>query len=494
MIGLRLCAAVVACRYTFHMIRFSRCLRHCGPDTFEKKALLIRKSGENGFIDLPLWGELIGVGIAAPFFYFPDRLPPWGPLVGVLVIATSWVWRRYCLGYWTVRTPADWPVALLLLLLPMAVWMAPNNLRTIYAYPRSMIVVWNLAFFSTIVVHSGRSDKVRGIIVSGFIASGTVIAVAALFGTQWEVKIPVLTALLDQLPHPLRGAFSGAQDGFSPNQVAGSLLYVFALALALLGLKIRQRRWASTLALVVACAIIGVVLIATQSRAGFAGLVTSIAILLLWPHGWGRWLLGLGIVVGLAVLLFLPVRDILMAVDDTTKVQGIYGSLSIAGRLEIWSRALVALQDFPFTGVGLGAFRGIVHEIYPLYLIPPDYDIAHAHNFFLQSGLDFGLGGLVAVLAVYSVAVVQCSALWRKQLFINHRVWGVGLLAALLGQAVFSLADAVSMGSKTNLLFWWLLGMVFGTTSQLASHAAPVPSQQTATSCIYTAEDEGFTP
>ena len=39
--------------------------------------------------------------------------------------------------------------------------------------------------------------------------------------------------------------------------------------------------------------------------------------------------------------------------------------------IEIWSRALYALQDFPFTGVGLGAFRRVVNVLYPLFLVPP---------------------------------------------------------------------------------------------------------------------------
>jgi putative inorganic carbon (HCO3(-)) transporter len=188
-------------------------------------------------------------------------------------------------------------------------------------------------------------------------------------------------------------------------------------------------------------------------------------------------------VLGVAVVVFFPVTEFLVALDDTTKVQGAYGSLSISGRLEIWARAVAALRDFPLTGVGLGAFRAIVHAVYPLYLIPPDYDIAHAHNFFLQAGLDFGLFGLIAVVALYLLAAVQCSALWRTRLFAEHQAWGLGLLAALLGQAVYSLADAVAMGSKPNLLLWWLLGLIFGLTGSLVgrSQAGPAASAAPAT-------------
>lgn len=68
-------------------------------------------------------------------------------------------------------------------------------------------------------------------------------------------------------------------------------------------------------------------------------------------------------------------------------------------RVEIWQNALAGIQDFPVTGLGLGVFRKVVFLLYPIQ-IAPTYDIAHAHNF-LDSVLDFGLPGLVALLAIY---------------------------------------------------------------------------------------------
>ena len=53
-------------------------------------------------------------------------------------------------------------------------------------------------------------------------------------------------------------------------------------------------------------------------------------------------------------------------------------------RLEIWSRGLHMLQDFPFTGIGMGAFRQVANLLYPFFLIGPDAEIPHAHNIFLQ--------------------------------------------------------------------------------------------------------------
>ena len=83
---------------------------------------------------------------------------------------------------------------------------------------------------------------------------------------------------------------------------------------------------------------------------------------------------------------------------------------SLAGRQEIWSRALYAIQDFPLTGTGPGLFRELVPPLYPLFRLSSDKDIAHAHNQWLQTALDFGLPGLIAYLALW-LGLVGC--LWR---------------------------------------------------------------------------------
>jgi O-antigen ligase len=281
-----------------------------------------------------------------------------------------------------------------------------------------------------------------------------------------------VSTTLPRLPQFPPGVFAGAQEGFSPNQLAGTLLYVLPFAAMWMAAEVRRRRSVLSLLPAAATGIMLLVLLVSQSRAGLVGLAASALLVALVPHRWGRWLPAAGLILIVLAAALLPVSSFLMQVDDATKVQGAYGSLSIAGRLEIWSRAAQAVQDFPFTGVGLGAFRGIVHQVYPLFLIPPGYDIAHAHNFFLQSFLDFGIFGLPAIAALYGLACVQCLHLWRTPLFPDHRAWALGLFASLCGQAVYSMADAVAMGSKTNLLFWWLLALIFGLAQERAeTHA-----------------------
>jgi O-antigen ligase len=264
----------------------------------------------------------------------------------------------------------------------------------------------------------------------------------------------------------LVGRFAGAEDGFSPNQLAGSLLYVIPFALALGAGALRRRRWLLAAGLGSAVAIMGLVFLLAQSRSGFIGLAASLLVLVMAPWKWGRWILSGTVAVALAAIFILPVGNLLLQADDATRTVAMEGGVNMAGRFEIWAKAIYGIQDFPFTGVGLGVFRRIAPLLYPSSLLPPSFDVAHAHNFFLQSALDFGLPGLVALLAIYLVAFVQCAWLFRNAAAFPQAVyWSIGLLAALVGQAVYSLSDAVAMGSKTNLIFWWLLALIFGVTA-----------------------------
>lgn len=409
--------------------------------------------------------------LSAPLLYFPNQFPAWAPWFACALLVAGVLWRRRMLGVWHVPTPADWPLFFLFfVMLPVALWAAPSPLRLDYALPRALIMVWNFALFWVVVVYSSRSAAMRTLFVAGLIAFGVLIAVAGLFGTQWGNKFPVLSPVLNRLPPVLVGRFAGAEDGFSPNQLAGSLLYVLPLALALGLGGLRRRQWLAVAALAVAVAIMGTVFLLTQSRAGFVGLAVSLAVLVLAPWKWGRYLLVASALLAVAAVLLLPIGDLLLQADDATRAALVEGGVNMAGRFEIWGQALYAIQDFPFTGPGLGMFRHIAPLLYPSSMIPPSFDIAHAHNFFLQTALDFGIPGLIALLALYMAAFVQCGRLYRDgSAFPLARYWAIGLLAALIGQAVYSLADAVAMGSKTNLAFWWLLALVFGITAQTQS-------------------------
>ena len=87
------------------------------------------------------------------------------------------------------------------------------------------------------------------------------------------------------------------------------------------------------------------------------------------------------------------------------------------------------LQDFPFTGIGMGSFEQVTNLLYPLF-IAPGGGITHAHNLFLQVAVDLGLPGLVAWL---SILILVVAVSWR--VYRLGRVNGDSWLAGCIGSA-----------------------------------------------------------
>jgi len=432
-----------------------------------------------------LIGELVVLLIAAPPIFFANWFPVWAPYVGVLVLAGGWVWRRLRMGRWWVSTPADWPLWFLFgVMLPVSVLVAPGPLREQYALPRALIMVWNFCLFATVAVHASTRRSSFRLLTYGLLGAGAFITLLAPLGINWVSKFPALAPILGRIPAVLQGVFAGAESGFSPNQVAGALLYVLPLTVAFTifasaDQRFRRASWwlVGGLALLMAG-----VLVLTQSRGGLLGFGVALAAMILLPLRWGRWALAL---LGLAVLLtapfwFNPALALLGGVEVAgVEVGADVDITTLASRQEIWTRALYGIQDFSFTGMGLGAFRAVMPLLYPMFTVAPDVDLAHAHNFFLQTALDFGVPGLVAMLAIYLVAIVQIVALWKMPardtqslpLRAPWRTWAIGLAGALIAQTVYSQLDAVAMGSKPNFLHWYLFSITFAVANLAERYA-----------------------
>jgi putative inorganic carbon (HCO3(-)) transporter len=216
----------------------------------------------------------------------------------------------------------------------------------------------------------------------------------------------------------------------------------------------------------------------TQSRGAFVGLAVGFVAMLacLARRGWGR---GQGLAVaavvaagvwGVGRIGLARLGELLFGGANIEAV----GGINLAGRVEIWSRAIYAIQDFPFTGMGLNTFRRVVHVLYPLFLIGPDMDIAHAHNQFLQVALDLGLPGLVAYVALWIAAIVLLVRAWRSTRDLWLRAVTLGLAGSFVAYFVYGLADTVALGAKPGLAFWTLLALCVAVRNVAAQPAGPI--------------------
>ncbi len=425
---------------------------------------------------LDQWGWLLLVA-AGPLLLFPSAERSLALLAAPLVV---WVQQRTLR-----RTPLDWPILLLALMTLVSLYATYD---IVVSLPKIAGVLLGVAVYYT-AARWGVNPKGwwSGLVI--FAVGGVAIAVIGLLATRWTSKISALQPIIALLPARLIGLFGG-DKGIHPNEVAGALLWVIPLLLMLLALVVRQAktmwavshwRWVGLLTLLSAANGLALLtLLLTQSRSSYLGLALALLLMVIvaLPFRGRLVLLGSVLVLSLAggiVISQVGVEALLPGEGNVEISDDPALSLNtLEGRMEIWSRALYGLQDFPFTGMGMNTFRQIVHVLYPLFLIGPDVDIGHAHNEFLQAGLDLGIPGLIAFVALYLGAFWMLFEIWRNRvasLGTQHSALILGLGGGLLAHLLYGLTDAVALGAKPGVLFWMLLGLIAGLYRQAMAHS-----------------------
>lgn len=412
------------------------------------------------------WAEPLYLIAIAPLLLFPGFRPAW-TAVALGGLAILWILRALiCRETWPV-TPFNGALLVFCLAIPLAVWASPVPDLTI---PKLTGLILGLAAFRVIAL-SVRTRRALMIALAALAAVGLAIWTLGVLG----MGLAPLQPLTQRLPAALV-SLPGAEQGINPNQLAGALMLLLPLLIACAFgfLRAGRRGLAALLALIALAAL--ATLFLTHSRAGWIGFAVALIALILgmlWLSVDARRRKALAIAASLAFVGALALAAIVLPrvlSQDTSAAAAMSGdaAITLTGRVEIWSRAVYALQDFPFTGVGLGAFRRVVNVLYPLFLVPPDMDIAHSHNMFLQVGLDLGLIGLVGYVALLLVAL---TAAWQVTSGGDgfERFFALGALAALIGFHVYGLADALALGSKPSVVFWVMLGLVAATTQYRAA-------------------------
>ncbi|MHB0879227.1 MAG: O-antigen ligase family protein [Anaerolineae bacterium] len=404
----------------------------------------------------------------------------------VLVLPVLWVVVGLARRRLLPGTPLDWPLALMAF---MVLVSAAVTYDLSLSLPKIAGMVLGVAIFR-VVAQSRRAPLLP---LALLLAIGCGVAGMGLLVTQWVNKVPILAPVLSRLPRSLTSPLPGTETGVNPNEVAGALLWVVPVVTCVLVGCLRARRRldaavgrrlaaALVVALTAAALLTGGVLLLTQSRSAYLALAAtgSLALLLLFPRRWRPALvacIALAAVVGAALLLTGVASPVLAGFSGGQGDGGAAALSSLEQRAEVWSRAIYGLQDFPFTGMGMNTFRRIVHVLYPLFLIGPDVDIAHAHNEFLQAGLDLGLPGLVAFVSLYMGAFWMLARSARAAARSDEastepaslaslldepplaRLVPIGLAAGLFAHMLYGLTDAIALGAKPGAVFWLMLAL-----------------------------------
>jgi putative inorganic carbon (HCO3(-)) transporter len=414
------------------------------------------------------------VCLAAPFLIFPLVQP----VVTALAMTLLAIW-------WTIET-LIWhrPLPITALNGALLIWTTMVGVGTLVtAYPEVTLpkatnLILGIAVWRALGRMPARRSTIRWGLV-GLVMMGLGILGLGLLTTNWGQKLPILAPILAALPTGLV-TLPEAPRGVNPNQLGGALVIFLPWALSEVLRRITgnqdshstvpSARIGGLLLSVAGTAALLVGIVLSQSRSawmgGAVGVLSAIGLWALaskkpqWRHATLVLLLATttgGLIAGWSIGGDRLTAWLTAATTGALETS-VAGSVSLAGRIEIWSRAIYAIQDFIFTGCGLGAFREVVWVLYPLFTISPGADIAHAHNIFLQVAVDLGIPGLVAYLAIIGIALKMA---WRvARLNTEYRALALGLLGGLIALHTYGLTDALAPGSKPGLVLWYVLGIL----------------------------------
>jgi O-antigen ligase len=134
-------------------------------------------------------------------------------------------------------------------------------------------------------------------------------------------------------------------------------------------------------------------------------------------------------------------------------------------RMELWSFTIQHIGSHPLVGTGFGI--GSAHSVLDAMQLK-DPLLWHAHNMFLNYGLEMGIPGILALLLLFLSIGREFLKLCRAPDETCSRLGAAGL-AMLVGAVAKSMTDA-HLGRNGSLLFWALIGMMLGYGKRLAAH------------------------
>jgi putative inorganic carbon (HCO3(-)) transporter len=419
-------------------------------------------SKRKNIIRHPLWLDLLeggGVFIALPFLMFPT-VKPVVTFLCLLLLVGIWILSTVVLRAPWPQTPFNGVMLVFFIMTAVGAGLSAFPDLTV-SKATGLVIGFAMWRFLTYAI----TDYLRlRWAVIGFLVLCVGMTVVGVMATDWPAEVPILRKVFSLLPERLLDLPESASTKHS-NQLGGTVLIYFPLVLStLIASWYQRRRWIITAGISLSAVVVTLLLIATQSRSTWIGMLVSIFVLLLiWAYLISPsrkrivlWVLAAGIVLIVVggVLVIGPDR-LLELLQEPTGMTA-FGTLdTLAFRQEVWRWAVTAVSDFPFTGCGLGTFRRVVTLLYPLNVPMPD--IAHAHNIFLQVALDIGIPGLIAYLALLGLMVWEA---WQAAHDESYRVLAVGILGGTLALHVYGLLDVLALGSKPAVAFWYSLGLL----------------------------------
>ena len=430
----------------------------------------------------PFWIALLALPLTFPGRFLPIRYTP--TLIFLLFIfwpVRGLRWRLEARqGLPSPRLPHLLSLPILLLLATIPVSLAITDQRR---------AGWLLAAYLAVglalcvaFIHWPVTRRRPGLLVFAVIALGIALALlgpVVAQGSQWRVE----TVPAWQLP--LARWVRTLGETVNANILAGGLVLAPPMLFGLvLGMWPGSRQtqavshshgWAAWLGRVTASALCLAsawwmlsVLRLTDSRGAWLATAASLIVLFImrWP-----WLRRPALILGGALVVW-----IVWVGPVTVLTPVMQGGLArdYNGRMEIYARSAGLLARHPLTGIGLGAFERAIIEDAPQVRVPITPGLPHAHNMWLQVGLDLGLFGVVAYTWLLAGSAWLFWRTWQRRKLHAHGGLALAGMGSLVALAVHGLVDAPLWNSKLASLPWLIFALA--VLLSLPPASTPLPT------------------
>jgi len=387
------------------------------------------------------WLQVGVLVLLSPLFLFPREK---FALI-LLVIPLLWMVRRIIHGHFIQRTLLDIPLLIILFqVLVSSVFVAYPP----YVFPKAAGLLLGIGMFYA-VTGLLKTEKLLKAGIFLFLAGGSFFSLISLTGMYtFKVKhLNFLEKIKEMFPR-LDFNLPGAELGFSPNAVGGILILLVPVFMALLYLYLRDERRAVKYFLGIGLFIVLAVLLLTQSRGSWMGLIAAFVIFVFLSLRKRKGVL-VSVITGLLVVSFLLVPSVLEVDQVKLTTQQAEGTLLF--RVQMWDRALPRIAAHPLTGIGLNHFR---------YLPEVKYDVSHAHNKLIHMAVELGIPAAAAYLALLILTGYMVATLWKKSKVKWLRASVLGLGCGQLAHAIYEITDVIPLGAKVGIFFWLSLALI----------------------------------
>ena len=380
------------------------------------------------------WRAVIGNVLllsAGLVLFFPSPLLP----LGFFSILLWYLWRWITRTSPVPKTPVNLFVLIFLLMLAVGLRIAPEPEFSTTTVGHALL---GITLFFAIQDWADSSS-----------ALWRVLEVTVLFGLAFAFASPFVTSggwgklfdvsVISARFHPLLAEPS------NPNIVAG----MFAPMVPLAGALIASQRPVGRIIGAVALLPLIVMLVLLQSRGALFAAVMGLVVYATFYWKWVLPLVPLTLLVG---LWFNNVNGAPVPIQFFVERNINYAPLNPELREPIWAQSLAQFERSPLVGIG-------TNELYinrePNSATPLLVHL-HAHNLWLQIGLDTGIIGLAAFVGLFGDALLNA---WRAYQHRFERALAIGLLASLASIVVHSMLDTIYWGMKPAALLWVVLGV-----------------------------------